>query len=74
MTRRCTFGCGKRLSIDWIHNLVYYKTENKILVFNMNDRRYEYVVIEEEEEVRITDLSVNPLDSILFYITFIGDQ
>jgi hypothetical protein len=39
----------------------------------MNDRRYEYVVIEEEEEVRITDLSVNPLDSILFYITFIGD-
>ncbi len=33
----------------------------------MNDRRYEYLVIEEVEY--ITDLSVNPLDSILFYST-----
>jgi len=35
----------------------------------MTDRRYEYLVIEEEKEEvgYITDLSVNPLDSILFY-------
>ncbi len=59
---------GTRLSIDWIHNLVYYEIDNKIFIFNMTDRRYEYLVIEEEEEEGyITDLSVNPLDSILFY-------
>jgi hypothetical protein len=33
----------------------------------MTDRRYDYLVIEEVDE--ITDHSVNPLDSILFYST-----
>ncbi len=61
---------GSRLSIDWIHNLVYYGIENKIFIFNMTDRRYQYMVVEEEEEevyVLIDNLTVNPLDSILFY-------
>jgi hypothetical protein len=63
MKRKCvnTFD----LSIDWIHNLVYYKIVNKIFVLNVTNTRYEYVVIEEEGCIR--DLSVNPLDSILFY-------
>jgi hypothetical protein len=34
----------------------------------MTDTRYEYVIIEEKEH--ITDLTVNPLDSILFYSTW----
>ncbi len=62
-----TEGYGIRLSIDWIHNLVYYNINNKIFVFNMTDRRYQYLVIEEEDQI-IKDLSVNPLDSILFLI------
>jgi hypothetical protein len=36
----------------------------------MTDRRYQYMVVEEEEEevyVLIDNLTVNPLDSILFY-------
>jgi hypothetical protein len=57
---------GIRLSIDWIHNLVYYNFDKKIIVFNMTHTRYEFVVIE-EEEYYISDLSVNPLDSIIFY-------
>ncbi len=57
-----------RLSIDWIHNLVYYNLYNEIFVFNITDRRYEYLVIEEKEVIHITDLTVNPLDSLLFYI------
>ncbi len=71
MKRECDKKDGIRLSIDWIHNLVYYEINNKIFIFNMTDRRYEYLVIEEEKEVvgNITDLSVNPLDSILFYST-----
>jgi hypothetical protein len=65
-----TEGYGIRLSIDWIHNLVYYNINNKIFVFNMTDGRYQYLVIEEVGD--ITDLSVNPLDSILFYSTYNG--
>jgi hypothetical protein len=64
-----TFGSnilGKGLSIDWIHNLVYYNEDKKIIVFNMTHTRYGFVVIEEEENY-ITDLSVNPLDSVIFY-------
>jgi hypothetical protein len=57
---------GIRLSIDWIHNLVYYNFDKKIIVFNMTHTRYEFVVIE-EEECYILDLSVNPLDSVIFY-------
>ncbi len=56
---------GRCLSIDWIHNLVYFDINNKIYVFNMTDRRYQYLVIEEVGD--ITYLSVNPLDSLLFY-------
>ncbi len=65
MKRKRESADGLNLSIDWIHNLVYYEIKNKIFIFNMTDRRYEYLVIEEVEY--ITDLSVNPLDSILFY-------
>jgi hypothetical protein len=57
---------GFRLSIDWIHNLVYYNENHKIVVFNMTDTRYEIVVIEKVKKY-ILDLSVNPLDSIIFY-------
>jgi hypothetical protein len=56
-----------RLSIDWIHNLVYYKVNKKIIVFNMTHTKYEFVVIEEVDY--IIDLSVNPLDSTIFYST-----
>ncbi len=35
------------LSIDWINNLVYYAIHNKIFIFNMTDRRYQYLAIEE---------------------------
>jgi hypothetical protein len=62
-----------RLSIDWIHSLVYYNEDNKIFVLNMTDTRYEFVVIEKENEY-ITDLSVNPLDSTIFYIAWNGTQ
>jgi hypothetical protein len=66
MKKKCINQKGVRLSIDWIHNLVYYGLKNKIFIFNMTDRRYEYVI---EEKEYIDDLSVNPLDSILFYST-----
>jgi hypothetical protein len=59
---------GSRLAIDWIHNLVYYNEDKQILVFNMTDTRYEFVVIQEEEEY-MNDIKVNPLNSILFYCT-----
>ncbi len=59
---------GSRLSIDWVHNLVYYNEDKEILVFNMTDTTYEYVVIQEEDEY-MNDLTVNPLNSILFYFT-----
>ncbi len=58
---------GIGLSIDWIHNLVYYEIENKIFVLNMTERKYKYMIIEEGDMELILDLSVNPLDSILFY-------
>ncbi len=64
------FKDGLRLSIDWIHNLVYYQIRNNIFLFNITHTRYHYLVIEEGEMESITDLSVNPLDSILFYSTF----
>jgi hypothetical protein len=57
---------GYRLSIDWIHNLVYFNENKKIIVFNMITK-YEYVVIEVKEEELITDLSVISTDSIIFY-------
>jgi hypothetical protein len=63
MKMKTTDMLGTIFSIDWIHNLVYY--ENKLFIFNMTDRRYEYLVIEEVAD--ITNLSVNPLDSLLFY-------
>ncbi len=56
-----------RLSIDWIHNLVYYNRDHTIIVFNMTHTRYEFVVIEENNSIE--DLSVNPLDSTIFYST-----
>jgi hypothetical protein len=34
----------------------------------MTQTNYEYMVIEEEKNEYIEDLTVNPLDSILFYI------
>ncbi len=67
MKRKCELSHEFRLSIDWIHNLVYYNINNKIFIFNMTDRRYEYLVIEEVGYIR--DISVNPLASILFYST-----
>ncbi len=67
MKRKCELSHVFRLSIDWIHNLVYYNINNKIFIFNMTDRRYEYLVIEEVGYIR--DISVNPLASILFYST-----
>jgi hypothetical protein len=68
MIKKQTYGWhGFRLSIDWIHNLVYYNGDKMIIVFNMTHTRYEFVVI--EEMFYITDLSVNPLDSTIFYST-----
>ncbi len=64
--------CGSIFSIDWIHNLVYYENINKIFIFNMTHRRYQYLVIEGVE--RIIDFSVNPLDSILFYIIYNSNE
>jgi hypothetical protein len=55
-----------RLSVDWIHSLVYYNEANEIIVFNMTDTRYDYVVLSEQNDI-IEDLSVNPLDSLIFY-------
>ncbi len=65
MKKKCINQKGVRLSIDWIHNLVYYNLYNEIFVFNITDRRYEYLVIEEKEVIHITDLTVNPLDSTI---------
>jgi hypothetical protein len=55
---------GFRLSMDWIHNLVYYNADKMIIVFNMTQTIYEFIVIEEVDY--ITDLSVNPLNSTIF--------
>jgi hypothetical protein len=55
-------------SIDWIHNLVYYDVNKKIIVFNMTHTKYEFVVIKEVDY--ITDLLVDPLDSTIFYSTW----
>ncbi len=63
---------GVGLSVDWIHNLVYFNANNKIIVFNMTHTRYEFVVIEEADYIE--DLSVNPLDSTIFYSTCNYDQ
>ncbi len=59
---------GCRLSIDWIHNLVYYNKDKMIIVFNMTQTTYEFVIIEELDH--IIDISVNPLDSTIFYSTW----
>ncbi len=56
-----------RLSMDWIHNLVYYNKDKMIIVFNMTQTTYEFVIIEELDY--IIDISVNPLDSTIFYST-----
>ena len=69
---KTTWDKGHGLSIDWIHNLVYYSMDKKITVFNMTHTRYEFVVIEEVDY--IIDLSVNPLDSTIFYSTFNSSQ
>ncbi len=65
---RSSYNFGKRLSIDWIHSLVYFNEDKKINVFNMTDTRYGFVVIKEEDFIE--DLSVNPLDSDIFYSTW----
>ncbi len=61
-----------RLSIDWIHNLVYYIVYKDVIVFNMTHTRYEFVVIKENDSIE--DLSVNPLDSTIFYSTWNRSQ
>jgi hypothetical protein len=58
---------SKGLSMDWIHNLVYYNQKNEIIVFNLTNPVYGFVVVNEKENI-ITDLSVNPLDSFIIYI------
>ncbi len=75
MKRKCKLRTGYHLSIDWIHNLVYYNLYNKIFVLNLTQTTHQYLVIE-EEVIYITDLTVNPLDSTLFYIiiTWNGTQ
>ncbi len=65
---RSSYNYGKRLSIDWIHGLVYFNEDKQINVFNMTDTRYGFVVIKEEDFIE--DLSVNPLDSDIFYSTW----
>jgi hypothetical protein len=53
--------------MDWIHNLVYYNQNNEIIVFNLTNPGYGFVVTNEKENT-IIDLSVNPLDSFIIYI------
>ncbi len=50
--------------MDWIHNLVYYNQNNKIIVFNLTNPGYGFLVTNEKENI-IIDLSVNPLDSFI---------
>ncbi|CAG2112833.1 unnamed protein product [Medioppia subpectinata] len=56
-----------RLSIDWIHNLVFYNIEDKIIAFNLTQPLYGYIVINEMIFNTILDLAVNPMDSLLFW-------
>jgi hypothetical protein len=55
--------------MDWIHNLVYYNQNNEIIVFNLTNPVYGFMVINEKENT-IIDLSVNPLDSFIIYIIY----
>jgi hypothetical protein len=54
------------LSIDWIHNLVYFNEYDGIICFNMNHPKYRFTAISEEGN-KIIHVSVNPLDSFIIY-------
>ncbi|CAG2165716.1 unnamed protein product [Oppiella nova] len=56
-----------RLSIDWIHNLIFYNFNDKIIAFNLTQPLYGYIVVNEMIFNSILDLCVNPLDSQLFW-------
>ncbi len=50
---KSSYNYGKSLSIDWIHNLVYFNEDKKINVFNMTDSRYGFVVTKEDDFIEI---------------------
>ncbi len=60
---------GIRLSIDWIHNLVYYNENHEIIVFKMTNTTYGFLVVKEECDL-VKDFSVDPLTSSIFYSTY----
>ncbi len=60
---------GIRLSIDWIHNLVYYNENQEIIVFKMTNTKYGFLVVKEERDL-VKDFSVDPLTSSIFYSTY----
>ncbi len=54
------------LSIDWIHNLIYFNENHQIIVFNLHQPQYNFLVIS-EKSCKINDLSINPLESFIVY-------
>jgi hypothetical protein len=57
------------LSIDWIHDLVYFNEYDRIILFNMNHPEYRFTVISEKGN-KINHISVNPLDSFIIYCVY----
>jgi hypothetical protein len=65
LPKRGTFK-SMELSIDWIHNLIYFNENHQIIVFHLLQPQYNFLVISEKSG-KINDLSINPLKSFIVY-------
>jgi hypothetical protein len=57
------------LSLDWIHNLIYFNENDKIIVFNINQPEYGFIAIDGKGN-KLNHISVNPLDSFIIYCVY----
>ena len=55
------------MAIDWIHNLVYYDFNEKLIVLNASQPILSYILFRGEKLRYVLEICVNPLDSLLFW-------